>query len=346
LHVTAGIVTGIVLLFIVAGSVAGFYYFYRSLFSGRTNTTDTTPASTPTPEATPLTGDLAQAESLISAGKASEAIPILKQILNSEPDNVEAHRQLGVAMLATNERPEAISEFKAASQINPFDVRIWRALGDAQTQEKQYSDAAESYRLLIEVSGEKADDQMRLNYADTLRLAGRNQEAENIYKKLVASNNPQVGQSSKQSLLALQKLKTLATPSPSPLLTETTPTPTPESVQLQSPPSVTPPPSPTLEPPRSVTADDHYRLGVGLWSSNHKAALQEFRAADRIPDSHYYLGLSYVEGREMRALARGELSVALGHFEKAASGPHAAEAKQYADRLGAEYERRAKNGVQ
>ncbi|HMF56457.1 MAG TPA: hypothetical protein VK619_08945, partial [Pyrinomonadaceae bacterium] len=98
-------------------------------------------------------------------------------------------------------------------------------------------------------------------------------------------------------------------------------------------------PKPNTKPAGSVT--DHYKRGLDLWGQNRQAAIQEFRvAAQSNPDAYYYLGLNLAEGRDPHVLQRAELVAALQYFQLAQRGAHRAEAAQYAERLGREYDRR------
>ena len=78
-----------------------------------------------------------------------------------------------------------------------------------------------------------------------------------------------------------------------------------------------------------------------LWSSNRSEALRLFRAAAAVgnPDAHYYLGLGYVEGRDLGSLKRAEIGAALQHFQNAQRGQHAARARHYAQQLEREFDR-------
>ena len=90
------------------------------------------------------------------------------------------------------------------------------------------------------------------------------------------------------------------------------------------------------------TPAEHYRRGVELWSSNRGAALEEFRAAASggSLEAHYYLGLGYVEGKNLHALKRAEVVAALQHFQAAQrGGEHAGEARRYAQELEREFDR-------
>jgi TPR repeat protein len=80
---------------------------------------------------------------------------------------------------------------------------------------------------------------------------------------------------------------------------------------------------------------------VQLWASNRGAALAEFRAAAAggNVDAHYYLGLAYVEGRQLGSLQRAEVVAALQHFQLAQRGSHAAQARSRAQQLEKEFDR-------
>jgi hypothetical protein len=79
-----------------------------------------------------------------------------------------------------------------------------------------------------------------------------------------------------------------------------------------------------------------------LWSSDRGSALDEFRAAAAGGnyDAHYYLGLSYVEGRNLHTLKRAEVVAALQHFQLAQRGRQfVAEARRYQQQLEREFDR-------
>lgn len=93
--------------------------------------------------------------------------------------------------------------------------------------------------------------------------------------------------------------------------------------------------------PAASVVTDHYRRGLDMWEHNRQSAVEEFRvAAQSNPDAYYYLGLNLAEGRDPHKLQRAELVAALQYFQLAQRGAHRAEAAQYAERLGREYDRR------
>ncbi|MDQ3745576.1 MAG: tetratricopeptide repeat protein, partial [Acidobacteriota bacterium] len=309
------------------------------------------------PTATPLAPDvqqqfdekLAQAEALLAQGNMDEALARLREANELDPANVRAHRRLGELLLASGARREAVEEFRAVTRNAPEDFTAWRQLATAQFAEGLYRDAAESYRRLVALVGDAADPADLLSYADALRLSGRADEARTLYQRLAAAPSSDVAEAARQRLAELAKeqptpqrageqaqapregeVATSATPAEQP-----TPTPQPTNT-----PQPTPTPQ-TARPPASTPAE-HYRRGVELWSANRAAALAEFQAAASAgsPDAHYYLGLGYVEGKNLHALKRAELVAALQHFQAAQrGGEHAGDARRYAQELEREFDR-------
>ena len=103
-----------------------------------------------------------------------------------------------------------------------------------------------------------------------------------------------------------------------------------------------PTPQPTPSRETAATPEEHYRHGQQLWSSDRGSALDEFRAAAAGGnyDAHYYLGLSYVEGRNLHTLKRAEVVAALQHFQLAQRGRQfVAESRRYQQQLEREFDR-------
>ncbi|HEV2801452.1 MAG TPA: tetratricopeptide repeat protein [Pyrinomonadaceae bacterium] len=308
---------------------------------------------------------LVEADTLIASGNANEAIARLREAALLDPSNAEPHRRLARLLLANDSRREAIEELRVVTRLVPTDAEAWRSLASAQFAEGLYGDALESYRGLGEASPAMlARDSVQLAYADTLRLAGRTNEARTIYRRLAEnSSDAQVVAASKRHL---------GQPSPTPTDEETddadtgaqtadaTRTPgatTATREDATRPPetasaSPTPPPAAVRgesatdsnAPPRasSGSPSDQYQRGVALWTVNRSAALAEFRAsAERgNADASYYLGLSIAEGRDPRVLRRAELVAALVHFGRARRGRFRAQSVTYEDQLGRELDRR------
>jgi tetratricopeptide (TPR) repeat protein len=322
---------------------------------------DVTNLPTQGPTAPPVTSDarqqydqkLAEAEALLASGNMDGAVASLREATGLDPANPRAHRRLAELLLSTGARREAVEELRAVVRAEPEDFGAWRQLASAQFAEGLYRDAAESYRRLVALVGQQAVDPADLlAFADALRLSGRAEESRALYEQLAAAAPPDIATAARQHLAELSP----AQPSPAPtqhngeqaapqptregetVAVNATPAPTAAATPTPAPQS-TPTPQPT---PAPVSPAEHYGRGQQLWSSNRSAALAEFReaAAGGNYDAHYYLGLSYVEGRKPGSLQRAEVVAALQHFQLAQRGrQYAAESRRYEQQLAKEFDR-------
>jgi tetratricopeptide (TPR) repeat protein len=308
----------------------------------------------------PVTGDakeqfelkLQEAEARLAAGDMEGALARLREANALDPSNTRAHRRLGELLLSAGARRESIEEFKALARNAPYDFNAWRLLASAQFAEGLYGDAAESYRRALNLSapGARPDPNDLLSLAESLRLAGRAEEARAAYEQLLSYAPPDIAEAARQHLSELSPAQAQPSPAHTPRPGEPTPTPQgAETASVNTPPapqpSPAPPtptqPAPTPAPPAAASPSERYGRGVQLWSSNRGAALEEFRAAAAAGnvDAHYYLGLAYVEGRKSGSLQRAEVVAALQHFQLAQRGQHAAQARGYAQQLEKEFDR-------
>jgi len=310
-------------------------------------------APTPAPDAAQRFEEkMAEAEALLAQGNMDAALQSLRDANAIDPANSRAHKRLGELLLAAGARREAIEELKAAARSAPDDSNVWKQLAMAQFAEGLYRDAAESYKRLFALVGDAAADPADLlAYADSLRLSGRAEESRAVYQKLTTSAVPEVAESARQHLAELAQSQPTPTATPhageqpnatprqdeTATLTQPTPQPTPSPAPREQ-------PTPTPAPPResAATPEAHYRQGQQLWSSDRGSALNEFRAAAAGGnyDAHYYLGLSYVEGRNLHSLKRAEVVAALQHFQLAQRGRQfVAESRRYQQQLEKEFDR-------
>src|SRR5689334_4986603 len=65
------------------------------------------------------------------AGNFDKAIALYRAVLNKDPNSVEAHNWLGVALAAKSDLLGAIAEYRKAVALNPKYTRGWTNLGSA-----------------------------------------------------------------------------------------------------------------------------------------------------------------------------------------------------------------------
>jgi tetratricopeptide (TPR) repeat protein len=314
-----------VLLLCIALTAAALAYFY----SRRSATNDAGGAS-------PISiGDqqklveeqLAEADSLLAAGDTDGAITKLRYAVKLDPANAEAHRRLGLALEKRGARREAINEYRAAVESDSSNTAAWRALASAQFGEGQYSESAESYaRIIASMNEADVDDNLRLDYADALRLAGRTDEARALYQKVSGSESLDLAHRASEHL-----------------------------AQLPPPPQANGGSTGDERDARSTNAAQNRATNESATaqaSNPTTAPVQPVAPANpaannRTPESNderfYSQALNIVQGRDVKSLQRAELLRALQLFQNVRNGAHAADARKYADRLGKEYDRRRKN---
>jgi tetratricopeptide (TPR) repeat protein len=327
------------------------------------------PGAAPTAASAPATDEarrsasskLAEADQLLAAGRADEAVARLREAAAADPSNAEPHRRLARLLVEEGARRTAIEELKAVVRLDPADAAAWRSLAAAQSAEGLYADAAESYHNLFGVAPEATgDDQLQLAYADALRASDRVAQAHSIYRRLASSRDAGVARASREQLAAAgaDGAKNANDPADSARAAEASsanssgdaPQPPRAGVEVaragDAGKNSAAPPAPPAALPADASPKDHYERGSQLWRANRAAALAEFAAAagGGNSDANYYLGLNLAEGRDPRTLKRGELVAALSYFQRARRGHFSAEARRYEDALGREYDRRRAGG--
>ena len=339
-----------VLLFTVAAAWLAVRFLRRPSIAELPTQAPTAPAAAPDVKQQ-FDEKLAQAEAMLAQGNMDGAQALLREANALDTSNTRAHRRLGELLLASGARRDAIEEFRAVTRNAPEDFTAWRQLATAQFAEGLYRDAAESYRRLVSLVGEQsAGSDDLLSYADALRLSGRADDARAIYQRLAASSSDDVAAFARQRLTELAQAQPVQTPRPGEQA-ETQPSCEGEAASLAQPgtqttqaqPTPTPQPTPQPTPARRDASSpaEHYQRGVELWSSNRAAAFQEFQeaAGGGNVDANYYLGLSYVEGKDIHSLNRAALGAALRHFQIAERGQFAAQSRRYAQQLEKEFDR-------
>jgi tetratricopeptide (TPR) repeat protein len=289
---------------------------------------------------------LAEAEQLLAAGRADEAVARLREAAAADPSNAEPHRRLARLLLEGGARRTAIEELRAVVRLDPADAAAWRSLAAEQSAEGLYADAAESYHSLFGVAPEATrDDRLQLAYADALRSSDRVAQAQGLYRRLASSNDAEVARASREQLAAgvavtnadANSVRAAEAASINSSNNVAPVTRAPDASRNSTEARATP-----TALPADASPKDHFERGAQLWRANRAAALAEFAAAAQggNSDANYYLGLSLADGRDPRTLRRGELVAALSYFQRARHSRFSAEARRYEDSLGREYDRR------
>ncbi|HYN84196.1 MAG TPA: tetratricopeptide repeat protein [Pyrinomonadaceae bacterium] len=343
------VVIAVCAVLLIAGVLAGWLAL-RFINRAGADGAPSAPAEAPTSDARAQAEErLTEAESLMAAGDLSGALERLREAVRLDPTNARAHRRLGDVLLETGDRRGGIEELRAATQYEPNDFTTWRALAAAQLAEGLPADAVESYRRLLALTGE-GDPTDQLAFADSLRLAGRGEEARAVYQRLAANAPAEVAAAARQHLSELTSASPTPTPQPTRETrpgeeqTETASTANTSGSTVSTQPTPAPAPSvaATTPPPADMSPAGRYERGQQLWRGGSRgAAVSEFLAAARggVTDANYFLGLNLVEGKDVSSLKRAEIVAALGYFQRAQSGSYGAQSRRYVQQLEREFDR-------
>ncbi len=129
---------------------------------------------------------LRQAEEHVRVGRFAAAEPICRQLLEAEPDNAEAHHQLGL-VLANQHRPdEAIASFRLALGIRADFVEAEYHLGTLLKLRGQLPEAQRALEHVVAVRPGFAEAHYRL--ADVQYAQGQRDEAIGALQAAVREN--------------------------------------------------------------------------------------------------------------------------------------------------------------
>jgi Tfp pilus assembly protein PilF len=136
-----------------------------------------------------------QAQQYLQEHKPQLAIPIFRQIISLDPQNVNARGNLGVLLYFQNNYPEAITEMRAALQLDPQLWRIRALLGIAEKRTGDIataqSDLEQSFARVDDVKIEK---EAGLELIEIAMTSGDLNSAASVVSKLeeVAPQDPQI----------------------------------------------------------------------------------------------------------------------------------------------------------
>jgi len=121
---------------------------------------------------------LAQAHSLLTAGKPAEAESALRSYLNTNPSSADAHFLLGYVLFREKEATESLSEFTAGAKYRHPNADELKIVASDYVLLGAYSDAD---KWFSEVVKERPGD------ADTWYLLGRTKYNENVFAEAISS---------------------------------------------------------------------------------------------------------------------------------------------------------------
>jgi Flp pilus assembly protein TadD/transglutaminase-like putative cysteine protease len=88
----------------------------------------------------------------LNSGNERAAIPLLKRVVELEPQHKEAWNDLGLAYLRIGEFDEAVSAFQSQLKVNPYDEHSYNYLGIAFQQQQKFDEAVNAYRKQINLN--------------------------------------------------------------------------------------------------------------------------------------------------------------------------------------------------
>ncbi len=118
---------------------------------------------------------LAQGLAHHRAGRAREAEAAYRQVLQGEPNHVDALSLLGVIAGQTGRAHEAVDLIRRAAASRPNDAALLANLGTALRQSGRNSEAIDAYRKALSI---RQDPQLLIQFSEALWQAGNAQEAE------------------------------------------------------------------------------------------------------------------------------------------------------------------------
>lgn len=119
-------------------------------------------------------------------GRYVAAQYLFNKALKVFPNEADLYNNLGLVLLATGERRDALLTFKKGLQINSQSAIIGANLGSIYVKERDFIKA--EIALEIPVKKGMKDAKIQNNYAITLAARGKKQEAAELFEKLSKEN--------------------------------------------------------------------------------------------------------------------------------------------------------------
>jgi len=104
-----------------------------------------------------LKNEIERAKQMLQEGSKDDAIRLLREILQKESDNADAHLLLGTALALVPERSEALKELHKAVDLKPKSAQAHFALGTAQARFADFDGARATFERSIQLDPNFAD---------------------------------------------------------------------------------------------------------------------------------------------------------------------------------------------
>ena len=142
-------------------------------------------------EALALNPEDAQAHSnlgvlLASVGRADEAMAHYRKAMEFEPDYADGYTNLGIALARAGKLDDAIPYLEKAAQLSPWDAKAHSNLGAALAEEGRSAEAIAECERALQLS--PGDVEGQANLAIALAKAGRTDDAIAHFEKAVSAS--------------------------------------------------------------------------------------------------------------------------------------------------------------
>jgi tetratricopeptide (TPR) repeat protein len=123
---------------------------------------------------------------LLTTGRKQEALACFRQALRSDPQHFYAHNNLGNALMEQGHMAEAIACFRQALRINPNYANAHYNLGNILQDQGRLDDAIDCYRQALRVNPDHAD--AHNNLGNALFAQRQLREAAECYRQVLRLN--------------------------------------------------------------------------------------------------------------------------------------------------------------
>ncbi len=103
-----------------------------------------------------------------------------KQAIAADPKRSDAYTNLGVALASQDKTEEAVVQFQRAVELNPNDTGAYNSLGIALQEVGRFEEAVEQHRAALAINNNWA--KAHWNLGNALRKLGRREEAESQFR--------------------------------------------------------------------------------------------------------------------------------------------------------------------